>query len=113
MVRTESFQSFLSWARSSQLCSDLILKLITRVPEVDMAFKARMADEISDMSSDLYHIIWSGYGTNGWIQTLFLGILKSLNIEILTKPSESTSKMSQKLEKMRSRDFQKFLFFLI
>ena len=43
---------------------------------------------------------------NGWIQTLFLRILKNLNIEISTRPSESTSKMSQKLEKMRSRGFR-------
>ena len=31
--------------------------------------------------------------TNGSIQTLFLGILQSLNIPIPTRPSESTSKM--------------------
>ena len=44
--------------------------------------------------------------SNGWIQTLFLGILKSLNIGISTAPSESTSKMSQKLKNMMSRDFR-------
>ena len=43
---------------------------------------------------------------NGWIQTLFLGILKSLNIRFLTAASESTSKMSHKLENMRSHDFR-------
>ena len=42
----------------------------------------------------------------GRIQTLFLGILKSLNIRITTAPSESTSKISQKLENMRSCDFR-------
>ena len=43
---------------------------------------------------------------NGSIQTLFLGILKSLNIPIPTRSSESTSKMSQKLKNMRSCDFR-------
>ena len=42
----------------------------------------------------------------GSIQTLFLGFLKSFNIGISTTPSESTSKMSQKLKNMRSRDIR-------
>jgi len=46
------------------------------------------------------------YGNKGSIQTLFLGILKSLNIPIPNRPSETTSKMSHKLENMRSRDIR-------
>ena len=44
----------------------------------------------------------------GSIQTLFRGILKSLNILISTRPSDSSSKMSQKTENIRSRDCRNF-----
>ena len=50
---------------------------------------------------------------NGWIQTFFLGILKSLNIGISIASSESTSKMSQKLKNIRSRDCRNFRKFSI
>ena len=55
------------------------------------------------------HNLWpfqNGMFSIGWIQTLFLRILKSLNIEISTRPSDSASKMSQKFEKLRFRDFR-------
>ena len=41
---------------------------------------------------------------NGWIQTLFLWILKSSNFGIPTISSDSQSKMSQESKKIRSRD---------
>ena len=50
---------------------------------------------------------------NGSIQTLFRGILKSLNILISTGPSDSSSKMSQKTENIRSRDCRNFRKFSI
>ena len=50
---------------------------------------------------------------NGSIQTLFRGILKSLNILISTGPSDSSSKMSQETENIRSRDCQNFRKFSI
>ena len=43
--------------------------------------------------------IWN---LNGSIQTLFRGILKSLNILIATGPSDSSSKMSQKTGNIKS-----------
>ena len=49
----------------------------------------------------------------GSIQTLFRGILKSLNILISTGPSDSSSKMSQKTENIRSRDCRNFRKFSI
>ena len=50
---------------------------------------------------------------NGSIQTLFRGILKSLNILISTGPSDSSSKMSQQTENIKSRDCQNFRKFSI
>ena len=49
----------------------------------------------------------------GSIQTLFREILKSLNIVISTGPSDSSSKMIQKTENIRSRDCRNFRKFSI
>ena len=56
---------------------------------------------------------WSGHLFIGSIQTLFLCNLKSLNFEILTLPSDSSSKMSWNCRKMKSRDPRIFGFYVL
>ena len=55
----------------------------------------------SDMN---FEIMYRIFVSNGWIQTLFLWILKSSNFGISTISSDSQSKMSQESKKIRSRD---------
>ena len=71
----------------------LVQILSETAPNIFSAFEANLCTQIK---FDFLTRTWmdkTAFVTNGWFQTLFLQILKSLNPKISTKVSDSPSKI--------------------